>query len=115
MGRPVPKISPRAMRKLESYAWPGNVRELRNVLERGMLTLTTDELRSEDLSLEAMAAPVALKSGGLPTEEWEIQPLDQMIAQYVAASVKATGGNVRKAARQLQISPSTLYARMKQA
>jgi len=38
-----------------------------------------------------------------------------MIAQYVAASVKAVGGNVRKAARQLQISPSTLYARLKDA
>ena len=115
MGRAVPKVSPRAMRKLESYAWPGNVRELRNVLERGMLTLSADELRSEDLSLEATASPIVTKGGGLPTEEWEIQPLDSMIAQYVAASVKATGGNVRKAARSLQISPSTLYARLKQA
>ncbi len=36
-----------------------------------------------------------------------------MINDYVAASVEAAGGNVRKAARQLQISPSTLYARLK--
>jgi DNA-binding NtrC family response regulator len=50
----------------------------------------------------------------LPTEEWEIQALDDVIANYVSAAVEATGGNIRKAARQLHISPSTLYARLKE-
>jgi DNA-binding NtrC family response regulator len=115
IGRPLPKVSPRAIKKLSSYAWPGNVRELRNVLERALLTLPGDEIRSEDLVLESAAnpGPAAGAASGLPSEEWEIRPLDDMIADYVAASVKATGGNVRKAARQLQISPSTLYARLK--
>lgn len=112
MGRAVPKITPNALKKLESYAWPGNVRELRNVLERALITLTRDEIRSEDLALDASAS-IAPSSGGLPGEEWEIQPLDDLIGAYVAAAVKATGGNVRKAARRLQISPSTLYARLK--
>ena len=40
-----------------------------------------------------------------------IQPLDRVISSYIAAAVKAADGNVRKAARQLQISPSTLYAK----
>jgi len=112
MGRPVPKISANALKKLESYPWPGNVRELRNVLERAMITLTREEIRSEDLIIESAGA-ITPASGGLPTEEWEIQPLDDLIAAYIAASVKATDGNVRKAARRLQISPSTLYARLK--
>jgi DNA-binding NtrC family response regulator len=115
MGRSLPKVSPQAMKKLQTYAWPGNVRELRNVLERGMLTMRGDELRSEDLVIEhEVASAIAGKSGTLPAEEWDIQPLDRVIADYVAASVKAAGGNIRKAARQLQISPSTLYARLKQ-
>jgi len=109
----VPRVSPHAMKKLESYGWPGNVRELRNVLERAMLTLSGDELRSEDLTLDAPAGPLVPASGGLPQEEWEIQPLDDVIAQYVSAAVEAAGGNMRKAARQLKISPSTLYARLK--
>ena len=116
MGRLLPKISPRALKKLSTYPWPGNVRELRNVLERALLTLTGDEILSEDLSIEKeIGTSVAAKGGTLPTEEWEIQPLDQVVTSYVAASVKAAGGNVRKAARQLQISPSTLYARLKDA
>jgi DNA-binding NtrC family response regulator len=113
MARPMPNVSARAMKKLEAYPWPGNVRELRNVLERALLTLPGDEIRSEDVTIESAAASLPPKDGGLPSEEWEIQPLDDVIAGYVKASVDATGGNVRKAARQLRISPSTLYARLK--
>ena len=113
MGRPAPAVSPRALKKLESYPWPGNVRELRNVLERAMLTMAAKEIRSEDLFLESDTAAIETKSGGLPTADWEIRPLDDIVADYVTAAVDAAGGNVRKAARQLQISPSTLYARMK--
>ena len=116
LGRQLPKVSPRALKKLETYPWPGNIRELRNVLERAMLTLQGEEIRSEDLQIEHDGGPaVAPRSGALPVEEWDIQPLEKVVAAYVAASVKAAGGNVRKAARQLQISPSTLYSRLKDA
>jgi len=108
-----PRVSVRALEKLQSFGWPGNVRELRNVLERALLTLHGDEIRSEDLVLESMSSPLPPAGGGLPGEEWEIEPLEQVVARYVAASVDATGGNVRKAARKLEISPSTLYARLK--
>jgi DNA-binding NtrC family response regulator len=113
MGRPAPAVSPRALKKLESYPWPGNVRELRNVLERAMLTMTAKEIRSEDLFLESDTAALETKSGGLPTTDWEIRPLDDIVADYVTAAVDAAGGNIRKASRQLKISPSTLYARMR--
>jgi DNA-binding NtrC family response regulator len=113
MGRPVPAVSARAMKRLASYAWPGNVRELRNVLERAMLTMTGKEIASEDLLLESDSKSMAKATGGLPTADWEIRPLDDVIADYVNASVNAAEGNVRKASRQLQISPSTLYERMR--
>jgi two-component system nitrogen regulation response regulator NtrX len=116
LGRPMPPVSDRAMQKLSAYPWPGNVREVRNVLERALLTLRGDEIRTEDLtlgeSLSVVSAAMA-KSGALPSGEWEVQPLDDVIGQYVAAAVKATDGNMRKAARLLRISPSTLYARLR--
>jgi Nif-specific regulatory protein len=113
----MPRISPRALDKLKTWGWPGNVRELRNVLERAMLTLAGDEIRTEDLTIESGGAVAAAagKSGSLPQEEWEIQPLDDVVASYVAAAVNAVDGNMRKAARLLGISPSTLYARLKSA
>jgi DNA-binding NtrC family response regulator len=86
LGRPLPSVSASAMKKLTGYPWPGNIRELRNVLE----------------------------SSGVPAEEWEIEPLDRVVNRYIAAAVNAAGGNMRKAARCLGISPSTLYARLKE-
>ena len=90
------------------------MRELRNVLERALLTLTGKEIRSEDLLLEAAVARRDKSERLMPANEWEIRPLDDVIADYVTAAVKAADGNIRKAARQLQISPSTLYARLRQ-
>jgi DNA-binding NtrC family response regulator len=113
LGRPAPTVSVRALKKLQSYAWPGNVRELRNVLERAMLTMTGKEIVNDDLLLESDTKSLAKTSGALPSADWEIRALDDVVADYVTASVTAAGGNVRKAARQLQISPSTLYARIK--
>ena len=114
MGRTAPKVSARAMKKLESYPWPGNVRELRNVLERALLTLDGEEIRTEDLAIDStVTLSGSPKSGELPGQEWEIQPLNVVIANYVAAAVEAADGNARKAARLLQISPSTLYSRLK--
>ena len=83
-------------------------------IERALLTMSGREIRSESLLLETQSAAVAATSSGLPTAEWEIRPLDDVVADYVAAAVDAAGGNVRKAARQLKISPSTLYARLKE-
>jgi DNA-binding NtrC family response regulator len=114
LSRSVPKVSASAMRKFTAYGWPGNVRELRNVLERALITLQGNELRSEDIALEAVTSSISAGSKGMPSEEWEIVPLDTMITSYVKATVQATGGNMRKAARLLDISPSTLYARLKQ-
>ena len=114
MGRPVPKVSPHALKKLAGYPWPGNVRELRNVLERALITMPGGEIRSEDLVIDITSADTRVSGrGGEPVEEWEIRPLDAVIESYLAAAVKATGGNVRKAARLLEISPSTIYAKVK--
>jgi DNA-binding NtrC family response regulator len=112
IGRKPPSISDRAMGKLNAYPWPGNVRELRNVLERAMLVSSGDEIRTEDLFLEDSHAQVATGSD-FPKREWEVRPLEEITAAYVRAAVDAVGGNIRKAARILQISPSTLYAKLR--
>src|SRR5262249_50004272 len=60
--RPVPKLSPAAIRLLLSYPWPGNIRELRNTIERAFLLSTGDSITPEDLPLEKMrGTPVAME------------------------------------------------------
>lgn len=107
MGGRKARLSERALAKLMDYDWPGNVRELRNVLERGMLMNRGEELRVEDLLLDQNAVP----GGSAATTE--IRPLDTHVAEYIQQCVDAAGGNIREAARRLQVSPSTIYARLR--
>lgn len=113
MGRKPTKVSERAMRKLSDYPWPGNVRELRNALERAMLVSSGNELRAEDISLEDQAS-VPQQAGTLPLKHWQVRPLEDITVEYIRSAVAAVDGNMRKAARLLQISPSTLYSKLKQ-
>ncbi|MGA7617134.1 MAG: sigma-54 dependent transcriptional regulator [Thermoanaerobaculia bacterium] len=107
-----PRISARAVERLSRYSWPGNVRELRNVLERALLTARSGEIRVEHLLLENQA--MALGEPTLaPKVDWEIRPLDEVVADYIRQAVEAAGGNMRAAARLLDISPSTLYSKLK--
>lgn len=106
-----PSLSDRALAALGEYPWPGNVRELRNVLERALLVAPKGQIRIEDLQIDrAAAAPPRSDSG--PLAEWDVRPLEEVVNDYVARAVEAAGGNRRKAARLLGISPSTLYAKL---
>ncbi len=49
-----------------------------------------------------------------PQREWEVRPHEEITTAYVRAALEAVGGNMRKAARMLQISPSTLYAKLRE-
>ncbi|MGK2857442.1 MAG: sigma-54-dependent transcriptional regulator [Thermoanaerobaculia bacterium] len=107
------RISARAMSKLASHSWPGNARELRNVLERALLVSRGDEILADDLMI---GSGTARRAGGDRQEkldEGSVQPLEDIAAEYVARAVDATGGNVRKAARLLHVSPSTVYAQLR--
>jgi DNA-binding NtrC family response regulator len=103
-------ISPRALKKLTSWHWPGNARELRNVLERALLIGGRSEIRAEDVEIPRGGAVDA----GAGLTEHTVVPLDRWTAEYVRQVVEVVGGNVRKAARLLEVSPSTVYAKLKQ-
>lgn len=105
-------ISPRALKKLASWHWPGNARELRNVLERALLIGGRSEIRAEDVEIPRASRD---PEGSDALTEDAIVPLDSWTAEYVRQCVEATGGNVRKAARLLEVSPSTVYAKLKMA
>ncbi|TWT94485.1 Transcriptional regulatory protein ZraR [Stieleria varia] len=48
-GRPLKSVSSDAMQRLTVARWPGNVRQLRNVIERLVVTSTSDEIGVSDL------------------------------------------------------------------
>ena len=111
LGRGELRVSQRALRRLETYSWPGNVRELRNVLERAALLSAGDEIESSDLALSGPGT--GARSSARDDELDAFRSLEAVVNEHVAKTVAATGGNLREAARRLEISPSTLYSRLR--
>ena len=100
-GRPV-ELSEDALDALLSYEWPGNVRELRNVLERAAIVCTDQVLQVRDLSLW----PV-------PPSTANTTDLELIEGRTIERVMREVGGNKAKAARQLGISRTQLYGRLR--
>jgi transcriptional regulator with PAS, ATPase and Fis domain len=108
MKRQVTEISPAAVDKLLRYGWPGNVRELENAMERAVALAHGTRVEVEDLP-EEVRDPVSVPTvlGGV------VRPLDDIEKDYILAALRANGGNQALTASQLQISPATMYRRLK--
>lgn len=94
--RPVPKLSPEALERLQAYAWPGNIRELRNVCE----------------SLVVTAASQHIEASALDPRFWEASPPVSLQDHKFALLQKAlqqAGGNRTRAAQLMGVSRRTLY------
>jgi DNA-binding NtrC family response regulator len=90
------------------YAWPGNVRELENALERAIALVRSDRIGVDDPPPEVGTAPPAGEIAG------EVRTLADVERDYIAAALRASGGNRAKAAKKLGIGAATLYRRLKQ-
>jgi len=104
--RPV-SLGPGALARLLQHTWPGNVRELASVLETALLEAVNGVIRPEDLSLpNAQEISAQLVVPQTPADNLS---LDAIIRNHVDYVVELNRGNKLRAARQLQISRSTLY------
>ncbi len=117
LGRNIKGISEAAKSALLVHSWPGNVRELRNVLERAVILETTDEIRPAslpDFEVESRlrqgdgpAAGAGVGSTGALSES-----LVQFERELILAAINRSGGNLTKAAAQLDLSRHALRYRM---
>lgn len=106
MGRSGLRLHPQALEKLAHYHWPGNIRELKNTLERAVLMSDGTEICQEKVDFGAPAA-------GVSTPEFA-GTLEEVERAHIEATLKATGGNISRAAQRLGISRGTLHAKIKQ-
>lgn len=114
----VHRISPIALRALESYEWPGNVRELESAVYVGLSAASGDTIELEGLPSELRAVQLmpALSPGSPPpaapapvAPAAVITALDYAEARrrnvadferaYIKAVLVAAGGNISRAAR----------------
>lgn len=97
-----PTATPEFYEVLREQEWPGNVRELYNVLERAMVSGVESELRGVHASNESIRMPQEPPVAAGDSSDREL-----------AGVLRATGGNVSRAARRLGISRTTLQYRIR--
>jgi Nif-specific regulatory protein len=59
-GDRVKKVTPEAMKILESYHWPGNVRELENAIERAIVLAEDRDISAAELIIPRVAKPMGM-------------------------------------------------------
>ena len=113
------------------YQWPGNIRELSNVLENSVIM-------NDGLSLEMEMLPNSMKEriekcdnllgkykyaspgnvielsvASKISDDVELEPFWKTEQKVIQAAIKKCGDNVHLAAKKLELSPSTIYRKIK--
>jgi len=105
-------LSSKALDCLRAYSWPGNVRELENVMERAVVISTDEGIQSQDLILRESTEAVSALIPGSPPEGTD-PCLASGERKQIIDSLRRHGGHRLKSARELGISRTGLYYKMK--
>lgn len=92
------KIDESAQKYLEENLWPGNIRELKHLIEKAVIFADGETLKLENLKT---GNPKSINSGKIQNEK-----------ELISEALIKTGRNISKAAKLLNVSRPTLYAKM---
>lgn len=114
--RPAPQIAESARASLLAYEFPGNVRELQNLMQRAVILCRGQQIEDKDLHFEAPfsrpakpAATAAVTTAIEPDADKKLHDgMQNAEGQLIIEALRAVGGNRKKAAADLGISPRTL-------
>ncbi|GEK59931.1 PAS domain S-box protein [Marinococcus halophilus] len=107
-------LSNEAMECFQNYEWPGNIRELENVIERAVITSSTDLIVAEELPDKLKIYEEKSPSRYVPDMEKQSLPsyLEDVEKQAIIKAFQKNGSS-RKAADALGITQSAFMRRVK--
>lgn len=113
-GKGIQGVTPEAILALMEYEWKGNVRELENVVERAVILCESNRIDLKDLP-EQLRGHLDSSS-----ELWDAERTNLTLAQakkrieksYIERQLRATGGNVTRAAEALGIHKKNLHQKI---
>jgi len=106
IGKSIKNIPQSIMDTLQNYHWPGNIRELQNVIERGVINSSGEQLHLVDELLEKESSRLGRC----------IKTLEEIERDYIIQILEQTGWKVsgkNSATTILGLNRSTLRARMR--
>ncbi len=96
-----------AIALMNAYRWPGNVRELENVVLQAVVLAKSPLVEQTDLPKRLSQVSSAQVSPRLADQ------LEEPEKQILLSTLRQHAGNIKRTAEQLQISRTTLYAKLK--
>ena len=99
------KIDANAYDELMSYHWPGNVRELKHAVERAVILADSHILKPGDFFNPSAKDTWLIRAA--------VRPLAEVEKELISAALGKNRMNISKAARDLDITRSTLYSKIK--
>ena len=105
--KPIRRYTSEAIQAIQSYAWPGNVRELSNKVRRAVVMAEGEEITPRDLDLTSnMLQPEdSLDSIRAAHRRIEVELIIKAISMH--------RGNLTRVARELEVSRTTLYRKLR--
>ena len=98
-----------ALDLLTAYSYPGNVRQLEHIIQRAVATARSSELTPDDLPEELLAEPATPP----PPEGTVAAARERAEREMVIATLGRHDGEIGSAARELQVSRTTMWRLMK--
>jgi len=129
-GRHFKRLAPATEALFRGYDWPGNVRQLDNVMRNVVVLHDAEEVTPDMLpapfptapgtviDAQRDAAPRGISSGSpevtVEVTAASVMPLWQVEKQAIERAIALCADNVSQAAALLEVSPSTLYRKLRQ-
>ena len=105
--KPIRGYTAQAIDVLRSYSWPGNVRELSNRVRRAVVMGDGMEITPQDLDLASENLHTVDTLDSLRAAHRRIE------MELLVKAISLHQGNLTRAARDLEVSRSTLYRKLR--
>jgi DNA-binding NtrC family response regulator len=111
--RPVPRMTPEALRPLMAYSWPGNVRELENVIERAVVLSSGTEISSDLLPDSMLGRGSSLAIHDTPSDSSLFEIVEEVERRVITDMLERCNWNQTEAAERFHVPLSTLNQKIR--
>lgn len=112
LGKNIKHAESEFIKELMNYKWKGNVRELKNVIERSMLFCRGNILKRYDIG-SSFKAEGNFKNNNLPfNKDNKLKDIINRVEKQVIKDVLKESKSIRKAAKKLGVSHTTIINKM---
>ncbi len=112
-GRAFKGFDAAAEERILAYAWPGNIRQLQNAVRRTVVLHDVTLVGAAMLPDTLRGGSPSVVDAGMPAGTARLASFREQERRIIETALAAFGGNVPRAAAALEISPATIYRKVK--